>query len=71
MSDEPERTFSDTDCMVTDRRDRLHEETINTVATLRSCTRQGVIVWTSANEMTKAAAGPGRSDDAKLTGAKL
>lgn len=71
MSDEPERTFSDTGCMVTDRRNRLQEDTINTVATLKSWTRQGVIVWTSAltNEVTRAAVGPGLLHDTLLTGA--
>ncbi|SMR52787.1 unnamed protein product [Zymoseptoria tritici ST99CH_1E4] len=45
MSDEPERLFSATGLMVTDRRNRLKEDTIAASASLRSWTREGAILW--------------------------
>lgn len=49
MSDEPERQFSSTGLMITDRRNRLKKETINVCSSLRSWTREGVISWKDFN----------------------
>lgn len=43
MSDEPERTFSETGCIVTKQRNRLKEGTIQSVAVLKSWLRWKVI----------------------------
>lgn len=43
MSDEPERQFSDTGMMVTNRRNRLRSDTIAATMSLKSWTREGVI----------------------------
>ena len=48
MSDEPERQFSDTGMMVTNRRNRLRSDTIAATMSLKSWTREGVISWTRA-----------------------
>ena len=49
MSDEPERQFSDTGVMVTNRRNRLRSDTIAATMSLKSWTREGVISWTKAD----------------------
>ena len=38
MSDEPERKFSDSGLMLTDRRNRLEDDTINLTMSLKSWT---------------------------------
>lgn len=52
MSDEPERQFSDTGTMDTNRRGRLRSETIAATISLKSWTRKGVIIWTKPNLKT-------------------
>lgn len=49
MSDEPERQFSDTGMMVTNRRNRLRSDTIAATMSLKSWTREGVISWTRSS----------------------
>ena len=49
MSDEPERQFSDTGMMVTNRRNRLRSDAIAATMSLKSWTREGVISWTKTD----------------------
>lgn len=59
MSDEPERQFSDTGIMVTNRRNRLRSDTIAATMSLKSWTKEVVISWTKTEVKALTTTGEG------------